>query len=143
MHLRNFQVGSDGISLIWQGQYLDLHNCFDFQSFHHDVQFRRVELCWLRSPKEWAKDVALSGLKLIFSEVFFLRAKERDTDYPFEEDNCLMSLSFHPIESRDEFDSISLSSSPTDDLTFYFQSEWGFKINAAAVELQPSAHIDT
>lgn len=64
-------------------------------------------------------------------------------EYPFTEDNCLMSVSFHPVELRDEFDSISLSNSPIDDLTFFFQSEWDFKINAAAVELQPLVHIDS
>ncbi|MBJ6141919.1 hypothetical protein [Hymenobacter sp. BT559] len=137
MQLRNFQIGSDGISLSWQGQYLDLHNCFDFQSFHYAIQSRQIELCWRRSLEEWAKGTALPGLKLVFSDIFFFRVKERDVDYPFTEDDFLMSVSFHPIELRDEFDSISLSSSPADDLTFFFQSEWGFKINAAIVALQP------
>jgi hypothetical protein len=137
MQLKNFEIGSDGISLSWQDRYLDLHNCYDFQSVHYDIQARQVKLFWRRSPEEWAKTAALPGLTLLFSDITFFRVKERDTAYPFTEDNCLMSMSFHATELRDEFDSISLSNSPSDDLTFYFESEWGFKINASAVELLP------
>jgi hypothetical protein len=140
MQLKNFQLNSDGISLSWQGYDLDLHNCFDFQSIRYAIQSREIELFWLHSPEEWAKRTALPGLKLVFNEVSFFRVKERDPEYPLTEDSCLMHVSFHPVELRNEFDSISLSSSPTDDLTF-FQSEWGFKINAAAVELQSLTHI--
>ena len=76
---------------------------------------------------------------MLFKNVSFLRVKERDADYPYTEDNCLMNLSFHPSELREDFDSISLDSSSGDDSTFFFQSEWGFKINAEAVELLPLA----
>lgn len=137
MQLKNFQLSSDGISLDWQGHDLDLHNCFDFQSIRYDIRSRQIELCWLRSPEEWARKTMLSSLTLVFSEVSFFRVKERDMEYALTEDSCLMSASFHPVELRDEFDSISLSSSPSDDLTFFFQSEWGFKINAATAELIP------
>ncbi|MGI4865313.1 MAG: hypothetical protein ACRYFZ_15435 [Janthinobacterium lividum] len=137
MELKNFQVASDGISLNWQGHTLDLHNCFNFQSIYYNVGLRQVELAWLRSPEEWAESTVVPSLKLVFDSVSFFRVKERDEELPFTEDDCLLSISFHPVESRHEFDSISLGSSPTDDLTFYFQSEWGFKINAATVELLP------
>jgi hypothetical protein len=140
MQLLNFQLNSDAISLSWQGYDLDLHNCFDFQSIRYSIQSRQIELFWLRSPEKWAKGTTLPGLTLIFSEVSFFRVKERDIEYPLTEDSCLLSASFHPVELRDEFDSISLNSSPTDDLTFFFQSEWGFKINATTVELIPLPH---
>lgn len=140
MQLKNFQISSDGISLDWQGHDLDLHNCFDFQSISYTIQSRQIELSWLRSPEEWAKRTILPDLTLVFSEVSFFRVKERDPEYPLTEDTCLLSVSFHPVELRNEFDSISLSSSPTDDLTFFFQSEWGFKINAATAELIPLPH---
>jgi hypothetical protein len=138
MQLQNFQISGDGISLSWQGYELDLHNCFDFQSIHYNIRSRQIALLWLRSSEEWAKDTILSALTLLFSEVSFFCVKERDMEYPFTEDNCLLSVSFHPVELRHEFDSISLSSSLSDDLTFFFQSEWGFKINAATAELLPS-----
>ena len=124
MKLENFEVDGDGISLNWQGHNLDLHNCFNFQSIRYDVTFRQVELIWRRSPEEWAKRTVLPGLTLVFKSVTFFRVKERDTEFPFTEDNCLMGVSFHPAELRDDFDSVSLSSSPTDHLTFFFQSEW-------------------
>ena len=128
------------ISIHWQGHDLDLHNCFDFKRFTYDIPLRQIELFWLRSPEEWAKTTVLPGLTLIFSEASFFRVKERDPEYPFTEDKRLMSASFYPVKLRDEFDSIYFSSSPTDDLTFFFQSEWGFKINAAAAELIPLPH---
>ena len=138
MKLENFQIDGDGISLNWQGQNLDLHNCFNFQSLHYKVALQQVELTWQRSPAAWAKNTALPGLTLIFKDVTFFRVQERDNEYPFTEDDCLCSVSFHAVESRNEFDTISLSNSPTDDLTFFFQSEWGFKINAVSAELLPS-----
>lgn len=143
MKLENFQLDDDGISLNWQGQNLDLHNCFNFQHLHYNIQLRQVELLWLRSAEEWAKNTVLPGLKLLFKDVLFFRVKERDIEFPFTEDDCLMGLSFHPVELRDDFDSISIGYSPTDDLTFFFQSEWGFKINAATVELHPLMQLAT
>jgi hypothetical protein len=141
MQLKNFQLSSDGISLEWQGHDLDIHNCFDFERLTYNLPLRQIEASWLRSPEEWAKGTVLPGLTLVFDEVSFFRVKERDPEYPLTEDNCLLSASFHPVELRDEFDSIFLSNSPADDLTFFFQSEWGFKINAATVELQPLIHL--
>jgi hypothetical protein len=141
MQLQNFQLSSDGISLEWQGYDLDLHNCFEFERLTYNLPLKQIEASWLRSPEEWAKGTVLPGLTLVFNEVSFFRVKERDPEYPLTEDNCLMSASFHSVELRDEFDSISFSNSPDDDLTFFFQSEWGFKINAATVELQPLTHL--
>jgi hypothetical protein len=140
MKLENFELDGDGISFNWQGHNLDLHNCFNFQSIRYDIALQQIELIWLSSPEEWAKRTILPGLLLLFKSVSFFRVKERDAEYPFTEDDCLMSVSFHPVEARDEFDTISLSYSLTDDLTFFFQSEWGFKVNAAAAELVPLPH---
>ena len=140
MQLKNFQLSSDGISLKWQGHDLDLHNCFNFERLTYNLPLKQIEASWLRSLEEWAKGTALPGLTLIFKDVSFFRVKERDPEYPLTEDDCLLSASFHPVELRDEFDSISISSSPADDLTFFFQSEWGFKVNAVTVELIPLSH---
>ena len=137
MHLLNFTLAQDGISLSWQGYNLDLHNCFTFESLHYNLPHQQVTLHWVHSPERWAKNTPLAGLELIFKKVSFFRVKERDADYPFTEDDCLMSLSFHPTEMRDNFDSISEAFAPTDDLTFFFQSEWGIKVNAESAELVP------
>ena len=104
MHLKNFELGGDGISLEWQAEYLDLHNNFDFQSFNYDLRLNKLTLTWLRSTEKWAKDVELLGLILVFNQVSFFRVKERDSANPFNEDNCLSNVSFHPTSARDEFD---------------------------------------
>lgn len=84
MQLLNFQIGRDGISLHWQGHYLDLHNCFDFQHLTYNVQLRQVEVNWLRSPEEWAKGTALLGLTLIFSEVSFSVSRSEIWNTPLQ-----------------------------------------------------------
>gem|GEM_PF-6525939 len=38
---------------------------------------------------------------------------------------------------RDDFASICEAFAPTDDLTLFFQSEWGIKVNAESAELVP------
>ena len=135
MNLKNFQLYGDGISIEWEGQNLDLHNNFCFESLHYALQLKQVEAVWIRSTEHWASDVTLPGLMLVFKDVSFFRVKERDEAYPFSEDGCLAIVSFHSALDRDEFDSISLEAGSDDDLTFFFQSEWGFKVNAKSVEL--------
>jgi hypothetical protein len=139
MQLENFALAGDGISLTWQQHNLDLHNCFKFDYLTYNPLLQQVLLAWVRSPERWAISAALPGLKLLFKNVTFFKVKERDAAYPVQEDYCLQSVSLHPSEARGEFDSIYLQSSPIDDLTFFFQSEWGLKINAKSVELVPVA----
>jgi hypothetical protein len=91
----------------------------------------------LRSKGQWAKGVTIAGLKLVFKDVKFFKVKERAPEYQLTDDECLAHLSFHSPELRNEFDSISLEASATDYLTFFFESKWGFKVNAKSVELIP------
>ena len=133
----NFRLYGDGIALEWQGQHLDLHNSFDFRGFHYHVHAQQVELTWLRSNEPWARDVQIPGLQLVFKQVAYFAVKARAPEYPFTENKCLANISFHRPEERGEFDSISLEALSDDDLTFYFQSEWGLKVNAKTVELFP------
>ena len=137
MHLENFALGNYGILLSWQGHNLDLHSCFEFEALQYNPLHRQVELSWVCSPAQWASNTALPGLRLLFKNVSFFHVKERDSASPVAEDKLLQSVSFHPTEAREDFDSIYLQSSPTDDLTVFFQSEWGIKINAASAELVP------
>lgn len=138
MELLNFELYGDGISLEWQGSNFDLHNNFNFEGFNYNLPLRQLKLVWRRSTGAWAKNAALLGLTLVFQNVSFLKVKERDGEYPFTEDDCLCNISHHPTEMRDEFDSVMLGkSSPGDDLTLSFQSEWGIKINSETVEFIP------
>ena len=135
MVVQNFKLVGDGIALEWAGHYLDLHNCYDFVCLHYMLATKQVELVWKKSTQPWAATSSLPGLRLIFKDVSFFHIKERDGSYPQTDDECLASVSFHPVEARDEFDTICVSSTSTDDLTFFFESEWGIKLNAETVEL--------
>jgi len=137
MHLEKFALGSDSISLNWQEHNLDLHNCFDFEALHYNPLHRQAELSWVRSPEQWAENMALPRLKLVFNNTHFFRVRERAAAFSLEEDKSIQSVSFHPTKTREDFDSIYPQSSSTGDLTFFFQSEWGIKINAESVELVP------
>lgn len=139
MVLLNFRLGTDGISLEWENQYLDIHNCYEFRTLHFNVLQSELLLEWAVSEEAWAARETLSGLILQFKGVCYLAVKPRDVDYPKTDDSCLSNISFHAIEQRDEFDSITLGvPSETDDLTFFFESEWGLKVNAARAEFIPS-----
>ena len=137
MTLLNFGLSSDGIALLWQGYELDLHNNFNFHSLRYTLPAQKVELRWVRSSEEWARHEQLPGLMLVFKQVNFFRVKERDHAYPPTEDDCLCHASFHPPTAREEYDTIYLKTTPDDDLTFFFQSEWGIKENAESAELIP------
>ncbi|MBH8556735.1 hypothetical protein [Hymenobacter negativus] len=138
MKLVNFSLGTDAISVEWQGQNIDLHNCYDFQSIRYDVIGSTLELSWKVSPESWAANEKLSSLRLIFKNIIYLQVKARDEKCLAADDLCLASLSFHPKEQRDEFETIVLGvASESDDLTFFFESDWGIIVNSESGELIP------
>jgi hypothetical protein len=132
MRLTNFQIVDDSIALNYKGQYLDLHNCFDFRSFHYDVTTSQLELIWTRSHEEWANE-SIPAFKLVFHEVGYLRIRERDGSMPATEDSCLYLIGFLQQELRDEFDSYTEFKNVTesDDLNISFQGGQAFKINCS------------
>ena len=140
MVLLNFRLGADAISLEWGNQHFDIHNCYDFRTLHFDVLQNELALEWRVSEEAWAASETLSGFLLCFKDVSYLAVKARDAACPIMDDSCLSSFSFHAIEQRDEFESITLGIPfATDDLTFFFESEWGLKVNARSGEFIPSA----
>jgi hypothetical protein len=143
MKLLNFALGTDAISVEWQGYYIDLHNCYEFQSINYNtIGYNtigsEVELIWKVSQEYWAADEKLSSLRLVFKNIVYFQVKARDEECLVTDDLCLASLSFHPKEQRDEFETIVLDvASESDDLTFFFESDWGIKVNSESVELIP------
>ena len=140
MVLLNFSLGADAISLEWENQYLDVHNCYNFRTLHLNVLQSDLVLEWHVSEEAWAASEPISSFLLHFKDVSYFTVKPRDADCTISDDSCLSSFSFHAIEQRHEFDSITVGIPLlTDDLTFFFESEWGFKVNARSCEFIPSA----
>ncbi len=135
----NFVVGSQNIDLEWpDGGYADLHNDFIFNKLSFEPSSAKATLEWKKSAGEWAQNVTISSLRLIFLGVSFLRIRERDNDYAFPDDACLSEVGWLPQEKRDDFDSFCLTQDVklTYDLLFRFESGWAIKLNADTVELR-------
>ncbi|MBK8640747.1 MAG: hypothetical protein IPN15_00600 [Saprospiraceae bacterium] len=134
MVLTNFDIDKkDSIALNYKGQYLDLHNNFDFRSYHYDTSANCFELTWTRSHEDWANE-KICGFKLVFREVRFLKFRERDNSLPLTEDTCLSDIGFLPPEMRDDFDIIisreaNYKNDNNDDLNIVFQGGQGIKVN--------------
>ncbi|WP_022822784.1 hypothetical protein [Hymenobacter norwichensis] len=139
MQLLNFAIGRQNIDLEWPDDgYADLHNHYDFSQLTYVPAEARLILSWQKSSGEWAKNAAAQTLYLLFEGVGYMQVKARDPDYPLSEDACLQSICRTPTESRDEFENIyfNVDAQHSYDLTLYFQSEWGIKVNADTVRLQ-------
>ncbi|WP_375435202.1 hypothetical protein [uncultured Hymenobacter sp.] len=138
MQLINFAIGGQNIDLEWaDGGYADLHNDFTFDKFLFEPSVAKATLEWRKSEGEWAQNVTISSLGLIFLGVSFLRIRERDSEYTFPDDACLAEVGWLPQDERDNFDSFCLTQDAelTYDLLFYFESGWAIKLNADTVEL--------
>jgi hypothetical protein len=138
MKLANFIIGRQNIDLEWpDGGYADLHNDFTFDTLSFEPNSVTATLGWKKSEGDWAQDVTIASLKLIFSGVSFFRVRERETGYAFLDDGCLSSVGWLPQYMRDDFDSYSPNEDAeiTYDLRFVFESGWAVKLNATTVEL--------
>ena len=93
-------VGS--VELLVGDIYLDLHNCFDFVSFQHDVRKRELTLIWRKGTGDWV-DASLPGhLTICFYDVFHLAVRPRDAQMPFSEDDCLEDFGFYESGKTDK-----------------------------------------
>ena len=139
MQLLNFEVGGQNIDLEWPDDgYADLHNDYNFRQLTYVPAERRLTLYWQKSSASWAKYAPARALHLIFEGVSYVQVKARDPEYPISEDDCLQNICRTPPEVRDEFENIYFNEDAQHsyDLTLYFQSEWGIKVNADTVRLQ-------
>ena len=84
--------------VVVEGLHLDVHNCFDFRSFHRDVTNRMLELKWRRSEGSWVDAALPKYLSILFFDVFHMSVKPRDPEMPFTEDDCLESFGYDADE---------------------------------------------
>lgn len=92
MQASNFNVDAS-IYLIVNGVTLDMHNCYDFCSYTHDVTNREVTLAWSKS-KTHGKPLEPTDITIVFSSVDYLRVEPRDASIPFTEDDCLSGIGY-------------------------------------------------
>lgn len=139
MEFVNFTIGGQNIDLEWPNEgYADLHNDYDFSRLTYVSAEASLILLWKKSSGKWADNAPCQMIQLTFNNVSYFQLKERDSAYPVSEDSCLQSICRSPQSARDEFESIYFNKDAHDnyDLTLYFQSEWGIKVNSDTVYLK-------
>jgi len=138
MNLINFTIDADTIGLHYQGAYLDVHNNYDFQGFRHLTALKQVELDWIVGQGDWIPADSLPGFTIAFSEVSFLKIRERDPEMPFDEDSCIDFFGFLSQELREDMDSYAENPNfEKDDLLMAFNGRQVIKINAVEAKLIP------
>ena len=137
MKLNEFSVAKDCIALERGADYFDLHNNFDFQGLVYNSAQRTLELRWIRSVGDWIKATDPAELRLSFTGVFLFKARERDREMPFTEDDCLSSIGFMWDDMLSEMDGYT-SNHPKDGCTHLiamFTSGFSIKVGAESVTL--------
>ncbi|MGD0813358.1 MAG: hypothetical protein ABSA83_07120 [Verrucomicrobiota bacterium] len=137
MHLTNFTFDSS-IEIGYGGRkhYLDLHNCFDWQTITYLSEERRIKMTWTRSSGDWVQQGLPSAFALEFRGVSRFAAWPRDPEMPFTEDSCLASVTFTPPEYASDFKrAFEGYRSDSEHIMFLFMSGFGLKIWAEDVEL--------
>jgi hypothetical protein len=136
MILTNFKVNFEQAGLDFNGQFLDLHNNFDFRDYHHDITSNQLQLTWTRSHEDWSKET-ICGFKLVFRSLTFLKIRGHDYSTPYKEVFNLSDIGFLTPDLRNDFDSFLESKNITDkdDLNICFQSDLAFKIGCNYADL--------
>jgi hypothetical protein len=137
MRLTNFTFDSS-IEIGYGGRhrYLDLHNCFDWQTITYFSEERRIKMTWIRSSGDWVQQDLPPALVLEFRGVSRFAAWPRNPKIPLTEDSCLASATFTPPEYGSDFERMFDGyRSDSEHITFLFMSGFGLKIWAGEVEL--------
>ena len=134
MKLKNFEISDDYIEILFEGGRLDLHNCYRMESFEYvfseqifKLKFRLFDQQEKQNPQRF---------ELVFSNVGFLRIHERDSEMHESDDDCLDSIGFLPIESREIMNGFltNMPKSGTDDLIIITHTGQAIKLQCEAAE---------
>ena len=132
MKLEGFLVAPDQIGIEANGVNYDLHNNFDFDGLSYNVSGRSITLAWKRNSGEWVQEGMPSHLFLEFEGVSLFKAKQRDPELPFSEDDCVRTIGFMWNDMTEEMEgSVSHESSKeSSHFLIDFMSDLAIKISA-------------
>ena len=116
--------------------YYDLHNNFDFIGLSYDLLNRKIELSWVKSKGTWVSEDGPDSLSLKFLGVSLFKCKERDSDVPYSEDDCLSSMGFIHNDMINEIEGFAHIEPKPDacHLNISFMSGFAIKIASDIVE---------
>jgi hypothetical protein len=141
MKLNGFAFSSDQIGVESGRSYFDLHNNFDFSGLTYSVVERVIILDWTKGNRAGVPADSPKKLSLRFEGVGFLRAKQRDSDIPFTEDDCLRTIGFFWNDMIEEM-SVTDTSVPMEGcshLLIDFMSGFAIKLSAENAYLRLDA----
>ena len=137
MKLCNFRIANDNIAFEQAGCYFDLHNCFDFKGFSYDVSLKAIKLRWTKNSGDWVPADSPVSLELTICGIYLFKARERNAEIPFTEDDCLSNIGFLWDELTDEMEGF-YSNEPEEKcthLTIQFESGLSLKIGGEEATL--------
>jgi hypothetical protein len=130
----NFKI-EDNYALNYNGRHIDLHNNFDFVSYHYEIPERQLKLIWKKSSR--VLDDELPVLELIHSDVFYLNINySKDEAFP-DDARCLGEISYFPSSERDVNDAFTSQTTPNDndDIIYVFESGDFIRVGCSRIEI--------
>jgi len=138
MRLTNFTFYSSiEIGISGRPRFLDLHNIYFWQSMTYLPEQRQIRMSWtLPAGGEIQADLP-SVVTLEFRGISRFAASPHDLDMPYDENTCLSSVTFTPLEYTSDSDKSELKVFRSDSghVAFLFRSGFGLKIWAEEAEL--------
>jgi hypothetical protein len=137
MRLVNFNFDTSiEIGVPGRQRFLDLHNCFDFQTISYFPEGQHISMLWTRSTGDWVQAELPKDLVIQFRGVSQFAASPRNPEIPFTEDSCLSAVTFTPPEFASNFTAFCEGyRSDSEHITFAFMSGFAVKIWAKEAEL--------
>ena len=136
MILQNYSFGDDDISILIDGKYIDIHNCYEFYELIYNTKNREVVLKWkVDEPDEedfFIDDGLPRFISMFFEGVHFLKSIERDHEMPFSEDDCVETFGFLLDKLIDQMKGLS-SNNPQSGCSHFivnFMSGFAIKLSA-------------
>ena len=131
----NFETSIE-ISIPGHQRFLDLHNCYDFQTIAYFPERQHISMSWTRSTGDWVQPDLPQDLVIQFRGVSQFAASPRNSELPFIEDSCLSAVTFTPPEFALNFTAFFEGyRSDSEHITFAFMSGFVLKIWAREAEL--------
>ena len=85
-------------ALVVDGNYIDLHNNFDFEYFKYSVKQNKVTISWIKAVGDWVQADEYKKISMIFENIILLRMKNESIDISRERSTLLFIGYLHPEE---------------------------------------------
>ena len=134
----NFKM-EEGYAVDYNGEHIDLHNCFDFVGITEDTARDELKMEWKKTIGDWVREDEYDSLTFVFKNISYKYIDEGN-EYDVPENKSGMSeISVFPSTERDVNDCFIFKAVPgeEDDMMFDFVNGKVIRICCEVVELIP------